>query len=399
MVEYVDFADAEHVRRRFSIDFSVPSVRRPGGWIEAIPYVPVMLIRKQELTRFLVTDKSGSPLPVLTRAENGRIAFRMLLQHAISTSWWAALSKQAKIELGMHLRELATQPHSSDRFDALFPPADGGAAHVWSSDTRFRNFAARLAESFVLFVGQEAGEAGRRVLDVKYDTTVPSRFDGRRLASTLGIAAVPFDIDIAQECITAPSSYHIELTVPEGIVFGEAHITRDGRRLAGTSASPASSQRRQHFHVTLSDEDPSRGVIPAFGVAVGLRLDSSGSPRTGMLVSVLVLGMLTAGLGLHLGGKHLQSGADAAAIAVSFVGLLAGFVGGSSGHPVTAKLNGGQMFLIGVLAISSFAAAGVLVVDVGSFTRVAIWAIGAFIAAASFVVHAVSWHRGRRMSR
>ncbi len=71
-VETFEFIDADTVRRRMSVDFSLPE---EAGIPESHEVaVPLITLRKEELRRFSVWDSTGRALPVLTTDQNARIA-------------------------------------------------------------------------------------------------------------------------------------------------------------------------------------------------------------------------------------------------------------------------------------------------------------------------------------
>ena len=71
-VETIEFPNADVVRRRMSIDFSLP----PSGLVEDDDwvYVPVMILRKANLRNFDLFDGEGSSRHMLTTAQNRDVA-------------------------------------------------------------------------------------------------------------------------------------------------------------------------------------------------------------------------------------------------------------------------------------------------------------------------------------
>src|SRR4051812_39163601 len=73
-VEQIMYLDDRSVRRRISIDFTVPS-----GWpFDGPLHLPITQFVKKPLTNFSFADEHGNPLPMLTAEQNGSFSTALL---------------------------------------------------------------------------------------------------------------------------------------------------------------------------------------------------------------------------------------------------------------------------------------------------------------------------------
>src|SRR4051812_28192408 len=82
-VESFEFIDERTVRRRTSVDFTLPELCQPVDWIgQEVLLAPITLLRKRVLVDFDLRTEGGAALPLLTAGEGGRVAGEMLVNAA-----------------------------------------------------------------------------------------------------------------------------------------------------------------------------------------------------------------------------------------------------------------------------------------------------------------------------
>ena len=82
-IERVSFLDDRAIRRQVSLDFELPDHAPASDLGESDHYlVPLALLRKTPLVGFDLRDESGASVPVLTRHQNGDVAWSVLVAYA-----------------------------------------------------------------------------------------------------------------------------------------------------------------------------------------------------------------------------------------------------------------------------------------------------------------------------
>jgi hypothetical protein len=132
-VETVELLDASHVRRRVSVDFSIPETNFIEGMVRArfVNYLPLALLQKRPLVNFDVRDESGQSVPVLSKAENAELAYRMLRTLIGASPFWHHLSAAQSARLERRLRDLAAQSNGAEMHAMLF----GGEGFIGPSSS------------------------------------------------------------------------------------------------------------------------------------------------------------------------------------------------------------------------------------------------------------------------
>jgi hypothetical protein len=124
-VETVDVLTFEIVRRRMSVDFTVPAELRDQLAIRGMDQslVPLATLRKQPLRHFDLRDEGGRAVPVLGREHNGTLAWAVLLWAASNVENVDELSPDIVGRLGL----IANAPSDDAReaLDQLDADAEG----------------------------------------------------------------------------------------------------------------------------------------------------------------------------------------------------------------------------------------------------------------------------------
>src|SRR5215208_679531 len=79
-VETIELLDARELRRRTSVDFTLPRFPALGQAVGGVEYVPLSLVRKGVLTAFDLRDEAGASLPLLNRRQGAEIGGVLLVQ-------------------------------------------------------------------------------------------------------------------------------------------------------------------------------------------------------------------------------------------------------------------------------------------------------------------------------
>src|SRR6266571_1884343 len=236
-VETIQFVGATRVRRRISVDISLPqqrsrtpargagrrvsnSERRPaevdGSPVGLQHLVPVGALKKQSLVALDVRDEAGSSLPVLSKVDSDWATWSMVValaegighgRGARTREVWDALRRFAfagsPAAATGELRELR------QRFRGGWPLAG-------RPGEAFDELLGWLVSEFLLFVPVAAEPGRRRVLKYSYDDAVPWPPEGTRMeraAWSVGLGVPRFAFDLSGHGLQPP--YHLELQAPD----------------------------------------------------------------------------------------------------------------------------------------------------------------------------------------
>lgn len=233
--ETFTFVDADTVRRRMSVDFTMP----PSSTLAAgdMALVPLMLLAKRDLRNLDVRNDAGDALPVLSTAQNG-IA--------------AALGVAGVLErLVDHLP--AAHPDRLVDLDALneivfaLPPYRAFAAHhveaggsldrqlqyaQQGTRAQIEGLVHELERYFMLLVPLEYWPGQRHVCKLSYDAAIKTQHASRgarlytglnRTMSSFGLAG-RFEV-FDNLAVGLGLSYHAEAVPPRDTYIAEAALT------------------------------------------------------------------------------------------------------------------------------------------------------------------------------
>lgn len=336
-VELITFVDDLLVRRNVSIDFSIPEELELGQVDdELLPWIPLSFLKKEVLRKFDLRDAEGKPVPMLTKAENGRIATETLVQAAE-----AALEEAVPEEVKSHLRVVAEAERgpAGAEFRTWRAAADDGTnphRPEWKKLVErqgFMDYAQQLAENFILLAVAPSAPGQRRLMKLSYEERLPrgagdDTEDGEqlplkeRVLEKLGWRRklVPLSLP----AVALASSFHVEVPAPPDMEIAAARLrlqVAPGR--TGDDKPPKDVVDRrpmQRAHLYVSD-------VPAGYVAdalIYLRARRPGFLRAAALTSWLAAGLLAGGYAFLPDITSTANSQTAAALLLAGPGLSAG---------------------------------------------------------------------------
>jgi hypothetical protein len=402
-VEQVVYLDEALIRRRQSIDLTIPNFFTKS--VTAPFPLPLGFLRKAPLISFDLRSESGAALPLLTMDQNIYVAKTMLTafaQASVEEAGYPSLDNDVKTWLehlvGDDLNQAAvaaTRLSDPTRSDAGTPTDTAAQAKIIWEVEQLQPLLKDLAKFYVLFAWVEASDAhvlARRVIKIAYveslnpdswsQTQAPSRWKRwtqrlrvgwERLIQRVGIT--PTSLELTTPAVGSTHSYHIEVCAPDGLEVsntvlklqppeGELIVVKGETGIFG------------HAHVA-GQRRGTDGVL-----TTDLTLTSSGIVMEAFLISLLTSAVLWIGLVLHWRNIHARPD-YAAIVLVALPGIFATYLARPGEHPLVHKLVAGLRVLIAASALLSFAAAGVLVLDLRS--DVHLWSWFAFAIASSLI--------------
>lgn len=401
-VETCEFLTEDTVRRRVSIDFTLPTaIRFPSETgtttirlPEYLPSVPVGLLKKEPLHAFSLRDEDGRPLPVMTTRENGRRTGDALLAYAAGAlnkapqpGVAADIRKVAQAsgdEVGDVLRrmELALSSGPADR------PRHAPAAGVKASRTRRAVWARRhaqwerrqlmrddifpglitdLAANFVLLADHDVRTGERRILKFEYEHRVEANSENafRWLGIRFGVLATTLRVPCPGA--SRAESYHCEVPAPAGLEITRAYMATSDRPLPSTLQGGALP--RAHVHVESSklprDAEPE--------MVLHLRTERSGFLRPALLTCVVTAALLVVG---RMRLDEISFEVEAASTLLLLVpGLLAVYLSRPSEHALASSLFVGVRLMLALVGLCAIFAGALLVARVQPEDREFWWSL------------------------
>jgi hypothetical protein len=345
-VERIEYLDDRSVRRRISIDFTVPE----DDWLHDGPlHLPVGLFVKEPLTNFSFTDERGEPLPMLTAEQNGAITTTVLRELA------RVPNEQLVDFIVDEYIERLVFAHAADaktRDDALFKIFQPGT-HVGATlygFLPFRVLAYDMAENFIVYVRVGPEEKGtRRIIKLSFDRgEIAAR--PRKPLERLGFVPVTDAFEIPAAGLAA--SYHVEIEPPADMRVAAAMFfgLRDGEivwRRTADALTPTA-----HLNLTYLDRGVGR-------VLIAVRAESAvliGAALYSFLNAVALAFVLS-----RLGEFADQRSFDAVvAVLLAVPGAALAYIVRPGEHPIVSTFLRAIRLLALVAAITSFTAAMVL---------------------------------------
>lgn len=367
--ETVEFIDARRIRRRVSLDFTLPHSEQTTMRLANVgpaALVPLAMLEKAPLRGFSVTDENGRALPVLTRQQNGRLSAEMLSGLARAVLG-ASTPLPKSIEHDLSTIACSSRVDARDALSRLRAQSGGASAQratLWSHQF-FRHLAEGLVENFVLLVQLAAEPGERRIVKFEYETHLPFRRTSRgAITRFLGFGSLPFGIPTPSASHAA--SYHLEVGAPPGLIFESAelrnpdqsgpHIRCSGGELIHLVASPPKAEAPVYAHLSLR-QAPS-ALLTAAAVLAG----------------ATALWLLCAAWWLPTEEGRPTAAADAVtALFLAGPGLLLALIFRPGQHLLSLALYRGTHVLIMCTALMSLVAPSLLVLDVSRGSRAAVW--------------------------
>jgi hypothetical protein len=284
-VENIEFVDDRTVRRRVSVDYTVPSdavvLRRADG--TAVRVLPLAMMRRKSMTNFDFRDHDGRPMPLLGLRENQALtlavvrawAVTLLEENGTPVPSWPALPG----DLGPLLDDVIAgdQDELTAAYEHIMDPDRTPPAHA---DERLIVILERLATNFVLFATEPAAPGTRRVVKWSYDepltllhstTSYQGHADGPCPATPLegrdvepvsygrtgrrqrwweadpllaGLGLQPTLIRFPTPGAELAASFHLEITAPPEVSIVQASLLAGQPNLRFSDAKPFEDKRR-----------------------------------------------------------------------------------------------------------------------------------------------------------
>ncbi len=379
-VESITFLDENRIRRRVSVDFTLPELPREllrtsrvRG--QAAAYVPLTLLRKRTVVNFDLHDEDGRSLPLLSRRQNNAVGATMLCLLAEAT-----LGRSLPEDLEQDLRGIAM--HAPDAAGEAFRSLGNPPSGCRSSDERARlveeprmmTLAQDLTNSFLLLVPIAADPEARRVIKFSYEERPGAEIDRslwRSLPETMNWSDVPLLLPASS--LGAAGSYHVEIEVPDELEIASVSGIDLRRALPLPSESTQSASqdyrglRRVHLHYS---------GLPRF--TWGLIELRVGVARSGLLAAALLSAVLTALL-LSVASLRLEELREQAevssALLLAIPGVLSSYLLRPGEHPLVSKLFGGVRVVVFLSALCALMAAGALALKASATALGLMWGV------------------------
>jgi hypothetical protein len=390
--ETVEFLNDIHIRRRHTVDFTIPDV---VSSYHGVIYVPVAVLEKETLRSFDLRDADGTSLSMLTLRQNVKVARQMLVYAASQSLDMGADEFETKHG---EIADTFTRIAEDGPTDAATQAADLGQGagpgdqltlQQLSKSDFLMPLAHDLARGFVLFALLPEDGPDRRIVKFAYDEKLQRRrstetdanrrerfrrWRGRVWRAT-GIDSVLFAIPAP--AVSEADSYHVEVVAPDDLVIEAALIAEvDPSKHDDLPARlptdkvmtrpPSVATDRAH----LSVRERSRGDYGQ--ILVTLRVRSSRIFASARYISVATTLILAGGLVLHQRSVPAH-GEVASLLLVVLPGLYAAYLVRSGEHPLAQTVAAGVRGLIGLQAIVSFIAAAGLALGFDTGWREGLW--------------------------
>jgi hypothetical protein len=288
-VETFSFLDADTVRRRMSVDLTVP---RMGFLLAgATVFVPLMMREKRDLRHLDVRGPDDRPLSVLNTEQGAAVAVAGIKGHLETILPGSPLDVDDEA-LARIVAKRGSEPLAEEylargsKMDGLLAQVSGLGASFQVVAEEIRRLIEELASSFMLLVPLEYRRGRRLVCKVSYDTALrratddaasrqaPRTFcaEGAKLdrgyargfagLATLGLVGRPEVL--ACTGFDACESYHAEVVPPKDAYVVRSWLTVFGSpgstRLAGYMASEDQHMSRSHLRARPSARDETATV-------------------------------------------------------------------------------------------------------------------------------------------
>lgn len=352
-VESVSFIDDSTVRRRVSIDLSVP---------KGLKLVPIATLTKDLLVDLDTHDETGRGLPVATRIQNSEVAWMILYSRARTVLARGGLA--VSHELSNALRAIAVKDADGalNELTTLLN-SDSIAAKAVVDDDVFWRLANRLAQEFILLVHVEPSQLSRRLLKFSYVENLeePSLIAGTLAVLGVRQSSLVFDVP----GVSRATSFHFESDLPDELELREAALL---------------VEEEDDFYVGKATLRGSRGHL-YFSSPIGLSADGSvilffARHRTGFVriawASALFTALTLAWFGMHVDDLRADD-SGATTILVAIPGLLSLLASRQGEHRLASRLFFGSRVLVGICGLLAYAAAATLAVELDNVTFRAIW--------------------------
>lgn len=349
-VETVTFVDETLIRRRVSVDLTLPeaAVGRDGS-----AYVPLALLAKRPLVNFDLRDEQGSALPHLTREQNGELVHANLMIHA-----GQAFADGVPPELDGLLWEVVT----AGRDDSIAAVETIRARWDELTGAPFLNSVLDvLARSFLVVVPVSDAD-DRRVLKFAYDSSVQEERVGLRTRFNWRSWNVFFIVPQVGD----GGSHHIEVARQPDLEVAAEILATDP---SGENEVPSVGSREfgARAHAYVAGAPLGSDAIGRVWMRVRRPGFLRGAPWIGAFTALVL------SVAWFLLPDVASGGKEAAALILVVPSILATYLGRPGEHPITSEMLLGARILLLVAGFLSFVCAALLAVGAGeTLLRVAI---------------------------
>ena len=213
------------MRRRVSVDFLVPGEAISPG--KPPPVLPLALLEKRPLVDFDLEDESGESLSVLTRQENGFVA-------------WSAMARIAQFEAATAFGPDKKLPSSLlgdlkivaggapraafEALQRLGGEEDRALRAVLHDSQFFMSLALSLADGFLLLTRANDRPGTTRIVKFSYaqELEFPPETRRERFIARMGFAAAEYGFWIP--AVGESESYHFEFQAPPGLEVAASEL-------------------------------------------------------------------------------------------------------------------------------------------------------------------------------
>jgi hypothetical protein len=424
-VESVTLLDDVTIRRDVSIDFTVPNNTDKFGETNELPWVPLTFLEKDLLRNFDLRDSAGTPVPMLTRAENSAYASNALVASAravLNSLGLAKVPSSVRQELiDLVGADAAEAEAVVARWRAGANVADEMDGEAWSAllaSEGFLALASTLATNFVMFAVTPAQPGHRQILKFSYE----ERYDDPRPLDVGALLAVGLDrsrdslrrvwegavrwppqemeppprrspnpdleawkerasatfgwrvktVVLSMPAANLTSSFHVEVPAPPDMEIDSAQLRfspRDGEGEPGDGSADSADGiliQRAHLYASQVPTDLEGEAV------VHLRARRQGFLRSSVSIGWLTVILLWTGYAFFDDLTRSTNSQTAAALLLIVTTLLNSALIRPGEHRLVARVLLGVRLLLALGIFCTFIAVGVLA-GVGGEDRATVW--------------------------
>jgi hypothetical protein len=361
-VESIEFLDDVNVRRRVSVDFTVPRNVQPITDLDGrlVSVAPIALLSKERLPRFDFRDEADDAIPLLRADEDS-----LIYSEALTRICEGRINRQLEEEVREAIRRVArAEKDEAQEAREWFSRAGGGAMvsrRLLAADPVVNTLLDDAARNFPVLVSVEWPQRNgkslapeRRILKFAFDEEIPDDRSGAKLLQSLGWRTRRARVGATG--VGDAASYHFGVAAPVDIeIVGARLAALDPpiRRFITLDDSGKRSTTGAHLMV--------RGAAPrSEGIAlIQMRVRRAGLLRASALTTAFIAAVLTVGA-LRLAKLDGQS-SDVDVLLVAIPGLLAIYLARPGEHILASRLLVGVRMVVALSGLLAFVAAGSLV--------------------------------------
>ncbi len=374
-VERVSFPNADDiaVRRRISIDFSIPETLRAADEATelslAVYYVPLSVLRKwPPVTNLDLRIPGNEPAPLLTRTQNA-VADGSLLVEVAQQALGADIEIDRYLKAQLKRIPAARSAVAASILEQLFSPIDGDPTNdfdrqrklLWGQQ-QFVHLAGGLTESTILWLRVSGKPKQRQIVKFAYDARV-NAFEDLGIFRLPSFGWRPLNAQFEVPHFGDSGSFHLEATVPAPLEITDAKLEVRPRRQLGAEDEPehhadvlkiSAQPERRHAHYYLAGDR-----LRTEGAAQMAVMPRGGPIHVAWIAALLVAAMLWA---YHSEiSTVLANRGPALAPLLVVPGLLAYLVTRPGEHSAATRLLRGYRLLVVGVGLFPIAAAVILV--------------------------------------